>query len=492
LTDRYNVSSRYPTYFNGDTISGTVEIKLNSNSLKHKGIKAEIHGIVEKYGTLTTTNSFLFLTSELMSAGEVVQEKIKLNFNFRSPYLKYESYKGKHASVKYFIKIIIDSTLSNSSYEKEFAVVNPYDESILYENDFPLKMRVGVKNILSLSIEFKHCNYNCRGTLKGLVTFNLLKINIKSMEVQILRKEVVFGEKKHEPEYISRYELIDGGPIEHDKIPIRFFLKSYNLTPSYLDVEGIFEVKYFLNLTVVDDDNNMYYKSAEINLFRIFRNRRAHMQYFDNYGLFISEPFFKEDYCYQPNNINKENNNNYINYNDDNDYRYNNYKRDNFNEINKKRLENNGINNSGIINDIDNNNNYNKNEIDNINYNNRRFNIRKEFNNNRNNSQNNEDKNNYKYNYHYNNVDDNFNRFNTINTDNNFNRNFNNTNRNKFFKNINFNEERYLTKTNINNRNNHLLNINHKTKTLEQNNIHKNPFYKFHNNTSSRKLFGDD
>jgi len=485
LSDRYNASARYPTYFNGDSISGTVEIKLNSNSLKHKGIKAEIHGIVEKYGTLTSTNSFLFLTLDLMPAGEIVQEKIKLNFNFRSPYLKYESYKGKHVSIKYFVKIIIDSTLANSTYEKEFAVVNPYDESILYENDFPLKMRVGVKNTLSLSIEFEHCNYNCRGTLKGFVTFNLLKINIKSIEVQLLRKEVVFGQKKHEPEYISRYELIDGGPIEHDKIPIRFFLKSYNLTPSYLDVEGIFEVKYFLNLTVVDDDDNMYYKSAEINLYRIFRNRRAHMQYFEYNGLFISEPFFKEDYCYEPNNIINENNN----YNDDNDYRYNNYKTDNFNEINKKRFENNDINNSGIINNIDNNNNYNKTERDNLNYNNRRFNIRKEF---RNNNQNSEDRNNYNYSNMNMNMNNNINRF---NTDNNFNGNINNKKRNKFFKNTNFYEERHLNKNNINKRNNQLLNNNNKSKTLEQNtenNIHKNPFYKFHNNTSTRKLFGDD
>ena len=310
MTDRYGVSKRYPTFFNGDTISGTVEININSNSLKHKGIKAEIHGIVEKYGTLNSTNSFLFLTSDLMSAGEIIQEKITLDFNFRSPYLKYESYKGKYASFKYFVKIIIDSILVNSTFEKEFTVVNPYDESILYENDLPLNLRVGVKNILSLSIEFEHSNYNCRGILKGFVIFNLVNINIKSMEIQLIRKEIVSGEKNCEPEYISRYELIDGRPIEHEKIPIRFFLKSYNLTPSYFDIEGIFGVKYFLNLIVIDCYNNRYYKSAEINLYRIFRDRRAHMHNFDNNGLFISKPFFEEDYYYKPNNINNGKNNN--------------------------------------------------------------------------------------------------------------------------------------------------------------------------------------
>jgi vacuolar protein sorting-associated protein 26 len=320
LTDRNGTSARYPTFFNGETISGTVDIKLNSNTLKHKGIKAEIHGIVEKYGTLTSTNSFLMLTQDLIPAGEIIQEKTTLDFNFRSPYLKYESYKGAYASVKYFIKIIIDSTLVNSTYDKEFAVVNPYDESIIYENDFPIRLRVGVKNVISLSIEFEHCNYNCRGTLKGFITFKMVNANIKCMEVQLVRREVIFDGKKYEPEYIARYELIDGGPIKHDRIPFRFFLKSYNLTPSYPDIEGIFGVKYFLNLQVVDEGNNRYYKLAEINLFRIFRDRRAHMENFDNNGLFISEPIFEEDYYYHPNTMENNNNNNYNDNNYGNDY----------------------------------------------------------------------------------------------------------------------------------------------------------------------------
>ena len=466
MTDRYGVSTRYPTYFNGDTISGTVEININSNSLKHKGIKAEIHGIVEKYGTLTTTNSFLFLTSDLMSGGEIIQEKITLDFNFRSPYLKYESYKGKYASVKYFVKIIIDSILINSTYEKEFAVVNPYDESILNENDFPLNLRVGVKNILSLLIEFEHCNYNCRGILKGCVIFNLLNINIKSVEIQLLRREAVFDEKKYEPEYISRYELIDGGPIENEKIPIRFFLKSYNLTPSYFDVEGIFEVKYFLKLIVVEDNNNRYYKSAEINLYRIFRDRRAHMYNFNNNGLFISEPFFEEDYYSESNSTNNGNNKN--NYNENNQNRIGNNDIKFFHKDSPEIYDSNNnyfydnkmsINNDGIINYIGINSNYNKNERDNFYDNNRKFNNRKEF---KYNNQNNKDRNNY--NFYHKIMNNNFNRLNTYNTINNFNSNINNKNSNNFIRNTTFSEERHSNNHNINNTNNHLLNINHKKK----------------------------
>lgn len=194
---------------------------------------------------MTTSTDFLSLTQELSPAGEIVQEKTILEFQFRNPYLKHESYKGIYASVKYYVKLIIDSSVINliaSTYEKEFAVVNPNDEPILYEKDFPIRLKVGVKNVLSLSIQFEHSNYNCRGVLKGFVTFNFVNTNIQFMEVQLVRREVCFDGKKYEPEYIAKYELIDGGPIKNERIPIRFFLKSYNITPSYPDIEGIFGV----------------------------------------------------------------------------------------------------------------------------------------------------------------------------------------------------------------------------------------------------------
>ena len=125
LTDKNQVSSRYPTFFNGDSISGIIDIKLNSVTLKHKGIKVELHGVIEKYGTLTSTTKFLTLTREILSPGEIFNQNTKLEFYFRNPYLKYESYKGNYASVKYFVKVIIESTIISSTYEQEFAVVNP-------------------------------------------------------------------------------------------------------------------------------------------------------------------------------------------------------------------------------------------------------------------------------------------------------------------------------------------------------------------------------
>ena len=72
LIDKNDISNRYPTFFNGDSISGTIELKINSSNLKHKGIKVELHGIIEKYGKLTSITPFLYLKQDLAPAEEIV------------------------------------------------------------------------------------------------------------------------------------------------------------------------------------------------------------------------------------------------------------------------------------------------------------------------------------------------------------------------------------------------------------------------------------
>ena len=266
---------------------------------------------------------------DLCRPDEITQEKLLLEFNFQNVKMPYESYKGDYASVKYYIKIIIVSTVKNAEYIKEFAVVNPHDSSILQKNDEPIYMQVGMKQKMSLSIFFQHKNYNCRGTLKGFITFNYLNINLKFMEVQIVRREIIFGDKKCEPAYVARYELIDGVPNKHEKIPIRFFLKSYNLTPTYPNIDNIFFVKYYLNLVIADDEDNRYFKQKEICLFRLYKERKniynqnnpnnynyinEYGEFYDNDEIFITEPIFEEDFYVenkQIQNYGEQSNNNY-------------------------------------------------------------------------------------------------------------------------------------------------------------------------------------
>ena len=334
---------------------------------------------------------------------EIRQEKVYLNFGFQNVKLPYESYKGDYATIKYYVKIIIVTTFKNAEYEKEFAVVNPYDSSILQRNDEPIQMKVGLKQKLSLGIYFQHKNYNCRGTLKGFIIFNYLNIKLKFMEVQIVRREVIFGDKKCEPAYVARYELIDGVPSKNEKIPIRFFLKSYNLTPTYQNVDNVFCVRYFLNLVIADEDDNRYFKQKEICLFRLYKERRNiyngnnnnynndqgyYNNDYNNDEIYITEPIYEEDYSldYQPafgGPNNQGNNNDYNDYDDyDNydlnpnlpsinadesyDYGYNNNMNNSFN--NNSNRGRNSYNNNDKFNG-NNNNNFNRNNT--INYDNR-------------------------------------------------------------------------------------------------------------------------
>ena len=433
LTDRNDHSERFPTFFNGEDISGHAELRLLSKSLKHKGIRAELHGVIEKYGNLKKTKSILNMNQDICGPEEVTKDKISLEFNFQNVKMPYESYKGDYASVRYFIKIIIISTVKNTEYEKEFAVVNPHNSSILQKNDEPIKMQVGMKNKLSLAIYFQHKNYNCRGTLKGFIAFNYLNINLKFMEVQIVRREVIFGDKKCEPAYVARYELIDGVPNKNEKIPIRFFLKSYNLTPTYPNIDNIFFVKYYLNLVIADDNDNRYFKQKEICLFRLFKEKRnvynnnnQNNNYMNQYNdfeendeTFITEPIYEEDFYIEnkefqnyegedDNNPNQNddfyndikgmnpilpsNNNSiqdqkrdeykqdnydllvmYMNNNFQNNGRENSEKNnyDDFENMNNNNRKNNKINNknNNKFNNINNNNQFNKNKSNNNNYN---------------------------------------------------------------------------------------------------------------------------
>ena len=450
LIDRNDHSERFPTFFNGEDISGRVELRIQSKSVKHKGIRAELHGIIEKYGNIKKTKTFLNMNTDLCPPGEITQEKIMFEFNFQDVKMPYESYKGDYASVKYFIRIVIVSTVKNTEFEKEFAVVNPYDNSILQKNDEPIKMQVGMKNKLSLAIYFQHKNYNCRGTLKGFIAFNFLNINLKFMEVQIVRREIIFGDKKCEPAYVARYELIDGVPNKNEKIPIRFFLKSYNLTPTYPNIDNVFFVKYYLNLVIADEEDNRYFKQKEICLFRLYKERRNiynpnknnvnNYNYMNEYGefddneeIFITEPIYEEDYFMdnkqiqnyddqQDNNYgqNEElyndikgmnpilpNNNDYNSYENDNGSN-NRTKNDNQNSQDNKRNEFKEDNYNLLVMYMNNkdknvsaNNNYD--DFENMGNNNKFMNKNKNINNNYNKNQNNNRKpNNNKSNNNYN------------------------------------------------------------------------------------------
>ena len=53
-----------------------------------------------------------------------------------------------------------------------------------------------------------------------------------------------------------------------ESIPVRLMLSPYDLTPTYRNVANRFNVKYYLNLVLVDEEERRYFKQQEIVLFR--------------------------------------------------------------------------------------------------------------------------------------------------------------------------------------------------------------------------------
>jgi vacuolar protein sorting-associated protein 26 len=272
LKDRTKKTTRYPTFFTGDDVSGKIEFLNYSNPLSYSSINVELIGLIENYKDSKDSVKFLTLDKELSKNGNLSRETT-YNFNFNKVKLPYESYKGDGVGVKYIIKVNIVRTMRNISYEEEFVVVNPNEESILKKNDEAISMSVGIKDLLSILIEFEHINYGIHGTLKGFLTFGNANLLITKMEVQLIKKETIFGtksQKKQPPKIIATFELIDGGPYKNETIPFRFFLEPYHLTPSYIDISGYFSVRYYLNLVIKDNENNRYFKQKEIFLYRLF------------------------------------------------------------------------------------------------------------------------------------------------------------------------------------------------------------------------------
>lgn len=61
---------------------------------------------------------------------------------------------------------------------------------------------------------------------------------------------------------------MDGCPKKDEQIPIRLYLGGYDMTPTMKNIGNKFNVKYFLNLVLVDEDDRRYFKQQEIQIFR--------------------------------------------------------------------------------------------------------------------------------------------------------------------------------------------------------------------------------
>lgn len=258
---------KLPLYFDGESVSGTVQINLKGKKLEHHGIRVEFVGQIEMFYDRGNHHDFLSLVRQLDPPGELNAPSTTYKFDFQQVEKPYESYTGTNVRLRYFLRVVIVRRLSDITKELDVAV---HTLSHFPEMNNSLKMEVGIEDCLHIEFEYSKSKYHLRDIVVGKIYFLLVRIKIKHMEMAIIKKETSGSPPNiyTENEPIAKYEIMDGAPVRGESIPIRLFLAGYDLTPTMRDINKKFSVRYYLNLVLVDEEERRYFKQQEIVLWR--------------------------------------------------------------------------------------------------------------------------------------------------------------------------------------------------------------------------------
>jgi vacuolar protein sorting-associated protein 26 len=194
-------------------------------------------------------------------------DNVSYDFQFNRVEKQFETYNGIVIRLRYYINVVINRNYNKITKEEEFIVSNLGTEP---DTNRPIKMEVGIEECLHIEFEFNQSKFHLKDCILGKVFFNLVRIKIKHMELSIIRKEIVGTGQNAvtETENLNKFEIMDGAPVKGECIPIRFYLASTDLTPTYPNVNNRFQCRYFLNLVLIDEEERRYFKQQEIELWR--------------------------------------------------------------------------------------------------------------------------------------------------------------------------------------------------------------------------------
>ncbi|VEL32285.1 unnamed protein product, partial [Protopolystoma xenopodis] len=213
---------------------------------------------IDIYSDRACREDFIFLPKDLARPG-ILSKTTSYPFEFISIDKPYESYSGTSVRLRYFLRVTISRRLSDIIKEKEIYVQTL---SKHLDSDSSIQMEVGIENSLHIEFEYNKSKYHIQDVIVGKIYFVLVRIKIRYMEIQILKRETIGYGNSAFSDYdtLAKYEIMDGAPVRGESIPIRIFLGSYYLTPTMRDINKKFSVRYFLNIVLLDDEDRRYYK----------------------------------------------------------------------------------------------------------------------------------------------------------------------------------------------------------------------------------------
>ncbi len=206
---------RLPTFYDRENISGKIIINLNkTKKLEHQGIKIELFGLIEHYQDKKNISRFITLAKDLEPAGSLSQEITNFNFSFSNVEKQYETYRGNNMMVRYLLRVTLNIKMRTLTFDQEFAGINPQPETVLADENEPIRLEVGIEDWLHLIFEVDRSKYSLKDCITGQVTFKKVSIRLKSMEIQIIKRETMTVGNNSDNDVVTKFEIMDGAPIK--------------------------------------------------------------------------------------------------------------------------------------------------------------------------------------------------------------------------------------------------------------------------------------
>lgn len=256
-------------YTDGEDVFGTAVVSVKPGKrVEHQGIKVELVGQVDMIYDKSNSYDFFSIVKDLEPQGILCESK-QWKFKFGSVDKQCETYSGINVRLRYFVRLIVTrSYSSNLTKEVDMVVQNLYTAPDINNT---IKMEVGIEECLHIEFEYDKSKYHMKDVVVGKVYFLLVRIKIKHMELNIIRRETTGSGAQNQSsdnETLAKFEIMDGAPVRGECVPVRFYLAGVDLTPTHRNMQNRFSVKYFLNLVLVDEEDRRYFKQQEIFIWR--------------------------------------------------------------------------------------------------------------------------------------------------------------------------------------------------------------------------------
>jgi vacuolar protein sorting-associated protein 26 len=131
-------------------------------------------------------------------------------------------------------------------------------------------MEVGISNMIHLEYELYQSKFYLEQCIIGKIYFVRVNMKIKAAEVHLIKRETVGSVPNQivDSNLITKFEVIDGSPASGEIVPIRMFVNSYELSPTYKDINSYVSVRYFLKFVIIDEEDKSFFKQQEIIFWR--------------------------------------------------------------------------------------------------------------------------------------------------------------------------------------------------------------------------------